>query len=73
MACKITDSIAPFLFRRRIGAADLADGAGNDAITPFTVFYHNLAGTAGKNTALLTPKGTLGTWKYCLTLHASSS
>jgi hypothetical protein len=73
MAGKITDAVAPFLCRCRIGAAYLADGPGDNAIAPFTIFYHHLAGTASKDTTLLTPKGTLDTWKYCLTLHASSS
>jgi hypothetical protein len=73
MACKIADSIVPFFCRRRIGAAYLANGAGNNALTPFTIFNHRLAGAIREYTALFAPKGTLGTWKYCLTLHASSS
>jgi hypothetical protein len=73
VAGKVADSVAPFFCWRRIGAAYLTDGAGNNTFTTFTIFNHRLAGAIREYTPLFSPKGTLDTWKYCLTLHASSS
>lgn len=73
MCRKVTDSVVPLLGRRRIGIAYLADAALYYALTTFAVLYYCLAGTFRKYTTLLTPKGTFGTCKYCLTLHSSSS
>ncbi len=70
---KVADSADPFLGRRWISAANLTDRAGHYALAPFTVFGYSLTGTIRKYTPLFPPKGTLGTCKYGLTLHITSS
>jgi hypothetical protein len=70
---KVAKAGGPFLLGSRVGAADLADGAGYNPFTTFAILHDDLARAFGKDATLFSPEGTLGTWNNCLTLHNKPS
>lgn len=73
MGCEVADSGRPFLHWSGVSAADPANGAVDDSVTPFAILHNGLARAFTENASLFSPESTLGTWEYRLTLHCTTS